>query len=120
MIAQLILSALLLVMIAYAFVAARRTPLLGPAIGVAALVGLVFVWWPQGTNDVAHAVGIGRGADLILYLWVILSMLVSLNLHLRVKTQAGQITELARAIALLEARQDSQGENTRVPAGRSH
>lgn len=109
MIAQFLLSALLLVMIAYAFVGARRTLLLGPAIAIPALFGLSLVWWPQAANDLAHLVGIGRGADLILYLWVILSMLVSLNLHLRIKTQADLTTKLARALALLEARDGAKG-----------
>ena len=91
-------------MLAYALVAARRTRLLGAMIGLAALAGLYFVWWPQSANQLAHAVGIGRGADLVLYVWVVLSMLVALNLHLRLKAQAELATRLARALALLEAR----------------
>jgi hypothetical protein len=103
-IAQIVLSTLLIVMIAYGFVAARRTPLLGPVIGLSALTGLYFVWQPERANELASLVGIGRGADLILYLWIVLSMLVGINLHVRLKTQAELTTRLARALALLEAR----------------
>ena len=104
MIAQLVLSALLVAMLAYAVIAARRTRFVSTLIGLAALAGLYFVWQPDSANELANWVGIGRGADLVLYVWVVLSMLVGLNLHLRLRTQADQITRLARALALLEAR----------------
>jgi hypothetical protein len=105
-IAQLVLTLLLGGMLAYAFVAARRTRLLGAAIALASLAGIFFVWSPQSANDLAHDVGIGRGADLVLYLWVVLSMLVALNLHLRLKTQAELTTRLARALALRDSRKE--------------
>jgi small membrane protein len=34
------------------------------AIGAA---GLFFVWMPEQANDLAYLLGVGRGADLILY-----------------------------------------------------
>lgn len=111
MIAQFLLSALLLGMLAYAGVAARRTRLVAGLIGLAALAGLFFVWSPDAANRLAHDVGIGRGADLVLYVWVILSMLVGLNLHLRLRNQAELTTRLARTLALLEARTDRPGES---------
>ena len=110
MIARLLLSLLLAGVLGYAIVAATRARLVGALIGVAALAGLYFVWWPDVTNRIAHAVGIGRGADLMLYLWVVISMLVALNLHLRLKAQREVTTELARAMALLEARTSGRGD----------
>ena len=68
---------------------------------------IYFVWQPDRANELAHDVGIGRGADLVLYVWVVLTMLVGLNLHLRLRTQAIRTTELARALALLEAERGS-------------
>lgn len=112
MIAQFVLSALLVGMLVYAVIAARRTRFVSTLIGLAALAGLCFVWQPDSANELANAVGIGRGADLVLYVWVVLSMLVGLNLHLRLRTQADQVTRLARALAILEARKarDDVGE----------
>lgn len=111
MIAQLLLSALLVGMLAYAVIAARRTRLLATLIGFSAVAGIYFVWQPDAANDLAHAVGIGRGADLVLYIWVVLSMLIGLNLHLRLRTQADQTTRLARALALLEARKAESSDS---------
>lgn len=107
-IAQLLLSALLIAMIAYAAVAARRARLVATLIGLAALGGIYLIWSPATANWLAHEVGIGRGADLVLYLWVVLSMLVGLNLHLRLRTQAELTTRLARALALAEARRGGE------------
>jgi hypothetical protein len=112
MIAQSVLSALLLGMLGYALIAARRTRFVSTLIGLAALAGLYFVWQPNSANELANWVGIGRGADLVLYVWVVLSMLVGLNLHLRLRTQADQTTRLARALALLEARKASGDETS--------
>lgn len=112
MIAQLVLSVLLVGMLGYAVIAARRTRFVSALIGLAALAGLYFVWQPDSANRLANDVGIGRGADLILYVWVILSMLVGLNLHLRLRTQAEQTTRLARALAILEARKGQRDEES--------
>lgn len=103
MIGRLLLSALLLAMLGYALIAARRAPLVATLIGLAASAGIYFVWRPEAANQLAHMIGIGRGADLVLYIWVILSMLVVLNLHLRLRAQAELATRLARHLALLEA-----------------
>jgi hypothetical protein len=65
-----------------------------------AIAGLFFVWVPSATTYVAELVGIGRGADLIFYLWVCISLILLLNLHLKLRTQQEMITQLARAIAL--------------------
>jgi hypothetical protein len=111
-IAQLVLSGLLVGMLAYAVIAARRTRFVSTLIGLAALAGLYFVWQPDSANRLANDVGIGRGADLILYVWVILSMLVGLNLHLRLRTQAEQTTRLARTLAILEARKANDEANS--------
>ena len=51
-------------------------------------------------HAVAELVGIGRGVDLILYIWVCISLIVLLNLHLKLRTQTELITKLARTIAL--------------------
>ena len=59
----------------------------------------------------ADLVGVGRGADLILYLWVLISLLILFNLHLKLRSQMELITELAREVALLRtelSRQDKQ------------
>ena len=103
MIAQALLSILLCSVLVYAGVEYRRSPAVGlMAIGTS-LAGLYFVWVPSHSTLVAEFVGVGRGADLILYLWVCISLIVLLNLHLKLRTQHESITKLARTIAIANA-----------------
>ena len=100
MIAQAILSLLLSGVLVYAWAEYRRSPVVASLSVAVSLAGLFFVWVPSESTRVAEFVGIGRGADLILYLWVCISLIVLLNLHLKLRTQQDRITRLARAIAL--------------------
>ena len=100
MIAQAILSLLLSGVLVYAWAEYRRSPVVASLSVAVSLAALFFVWVPSESTRVAEFVGIGRGADLILYLWVCISLIVLLNLHLKLRTQQDMITRLARAIAL--------------------
>jgi len=70
---------------------------------VVAGAGIYFVWVPEHSTQLAELVGIGRGVDLILYIWVCISLIVLLNLHLKLLTQTELITTLARKIAIADA-----------------
>ena len=70
---------------------------------LAACGGLYFVWFPSHATILAELAGIGRGVDLILYVWVVISLLIVLNLHLKLRAQMELITALAREIAIVKA-----------------
>ena len=103
MIAQAILSLLLCSVLVYSWAEYRRSPAVAMLSFIASLAGLYFVWMPLHSTHVAEFIGIGRGADLIMYLWVCISLIVLLNLHLKLRSQHEVITALARAIALANA-----------------
>jgi hypothetical protein len=111
MIAQIFFSLLLCTVFLYAWIEYRRSPVVAVLSSVVALAGLYFVWVPSHSTWLAEFVGIGRGVDLILYTWVGISLIVILNLHLKLRTQLELITVLARKIALLEP----AAPPTRVP-----
>jgi hypothetical protein len=100
MIAQIFFSLLLCPVFLYAWIEYRRSPVVAILSSVVALAGLYFVWVPSHSTWLAEFVGIGRGVDLILYTWVGISLIVILNLHLKLRTQLELITVLARTIAL--------------------
>src|SRR6186997_1009621 len=108
MIGQLILSALLAAILLYAWTEYRRSPAVAFLTVAIATSGLYFVWMPDHSTKLAEMVGIGRGVDLILYVWVCISLVVLLNLHLKLRTQTELITTLARKIAIT----DAQSRNT--------
>lgn len=103
MIAQLILSVLLAAILLYAWTEYRRSPAVALLTLLVATAGLYFVWFPEHSTQLAELVGVGRGVDLILYTWVCLSLIVLLNLHLKLRTQTELITTLARKIAIADA-----------------
>lgn len=81
----------------------RRSPTVAILAAFVAMVGLYFVWFPAHSTRLAALVGIGRGADLILYIWVCISVIVILNVHLKLRTQMELLTILARKVALADA-----------------
>jgi hypothetical protein len=103
MIAQLVLSVLLFGVLFYAWMEYRRSPLVGLLAWAAALVGLYFVWVPAHATRLAELAGVGRGVDLIIYVWVVISLLMLLNLHLKLRAQLDLITVLARQLAISNA-----------------
>jgi len=116
MIAQALLSVLLGGVLVYAWAEYRRSPLVGALSIVAGLAGLYFVWMPSHSTLVAEFVGIGRGVDLILYLWVCISLTVMLNLHLKLRAQQETITKLARSIATANVVEAAQATPAAVTA----
>ena len=103
MMIQLLLTAALLLVFVYAFIQHAGKRLLRIGIYVLCCAGFFMVWLPGATTEFAHAVGVGRGTDLITYLWIMLSFMVAVNLH--VKLTEGQIltTHLARWLAIEHA-----------------
>src|SRR5690348_14223921 len=85
MIFQLILSTALFTVIVYSYGQRNNSLLVSSFAFLAALIGFYFTWLPSHANLVAAAVGVGRGADLIFYLWVIISLILLLNVHLKLR-----------------------------------
>ncbi|PZR26209.1 MAG: DUF2304 domain-containing protein [Citrobacter freundii] len=68
------------------------------------LVGaaLVFVLFPDLTSTLAHRLGVGRGADLVFYLSIVIFWFVILKLYARIRRLESTVTELIRKDALKE------------------
>jgi hypothetical protein len=71
---------------------------------LAMIVGAFFIAFPHRATALAHIVGIGRGADFLLYPIVIWLVRDSLLLRRQRLEDAERITHLARALALVETR----------------
>ena len=83
------------------------------------LVFWLFFWliaeavaiYPDLSIQFAHAVGIGRGTDLVTYISLALLFFLSFNLLTKVEKQKKEITKLTRKISLLE----KGNENVKFP-----
>lgn len=71
---------------------------------VSLVAGVVMVLWPGLLSALAQLVGIGRGADLLFYLAIVAGLLYVVNEYKRSVQQARTVTQLARELALTEAR----------------
>jgi hypothetical protein len=60
----------------------------------------VTVAWPEVTAIVANALGIGRGADLLLYCSVIVMMVGFLMIYARLRAVRRDVTLLVRRLAI--------------------
>jgi hypothetical protein len=116
MIAQLILTTLLSAVALYAYHERKRAPAVSTLSLTAALAGVYLVWVPAHASVLADWAGVGRGVDLIMYIWVVISLLVLLNLHLKLRAQLELITTLARHIAIAGAAERSP-TNSSASAG---
>jgi small membrane protein len=96
-------------------VAAQRTSSRFIQLAVLAViaVGVYFVWAPERANDLAAAVGVSRGADLLFYLWVIITLALIMFMYFKIQRLAQRVTRLSRAIALSHPRRPTRdGESS--------
>jgi len=97
---KFILTIGLLLIFVYAVLQRDRIRLLTTVIALSVLPGLGIVWFPEAATVFANAIGVGRGADLIFYLWILVSAGVMMIMHVQLKAQEQRITLLAREIAI--------------------
>jgi small membrane protein len=68
------------------------------------LTGGLFVVNPELTNRLANWLGVGRGADLLLYFSIVGFSFLFLLFYSKIKNLEAKITELTRNQALLETK----------------
>ena len=107
------LTLLLLGLIVYAWLQKKDFPLVGRVLPLVCMGGLYVAWFPDKTSDVAEWVGIGRGVDLMLYVWMLASGMLILVLHLKLVSHERRLTDLARYVAIANAQVPST--NAQVP-----
>lgn len=73
------------------------------ALCLLAVAMVIAVLFPNLTNLLANAVGVGRGADLLLYLFVLAFIGYVVNNYLHQQKEREVLHRLARRLALYEA-----------------
>src|ERR1700719_1714286 len=66
-------------------------------------MGVLFVINPDLTTRIARSVGVGRGTDLLLYLFCLPSLTMFLKLYKKHRSAEEKLTQVARQVALLGA-----------------
>jgi hypothetical protein len=70
--------------------------------------GVVAVLFPDLTNEVAELVGVGRGADLITYVAIVLTMFVLVHYYTKFVELQRQLTQVTRELAIFRAEVEEQ------------
>jgi len=103
MMIQILLSTMLAVVAVYALGQKRVWWPIRFAFLTCIAVGFVFVWFPDWTNVVAAMMGVTRGADLLFYIWIVLSFGVVFFLYLKLVHVQRALTEVVRLLAIEHA-----------------
>lgn len=80
--------------------ATRREAFLWSLVWLAAGVAVI---WPDITDAIAKRLGIGRGADLVLYSAVVVMMVGFLMIYMRLRHLRREMTLLVRHLAIRDA-----------------
>jgi hypothetical protein len=67
------------------------------------LTAIGFILWPELTNKIANGLGVGRGADLVYYVCILLFSFALLKLYSRMRRLEQEFTKLVREDALKKA-----------------
>jgi hypothetical protein len=86
------------------YLAYFRSKLSDRLIGLLLMLSAWFsILFPEFTTVVAHVLGVGRGVDLIFYLFGLFTLFALILLFTSVRTQSAQLTELIRHLAIRDA-----------------
>ena len=100
---QILLVTAVVLVAVYFFVRLRNSVL--DILLLIALVSaaVIFIFFPDATNRIAHRLGVGRGADLVFYLSIVIFWFVILKLYVRIRSLEKIVTEVVRKDAIKEA-----------------
>lgn len=101
MIIQVLLTLGVMGVLLYALAHRRQAPAVAAFISAGSILGCFLVWSPGHASGLAQAVGVGRGADLIFYLWIVISAAIMANLHIKLRAANAELTALVRHVALI-------------------
>jgi hypothetical protein len=96
------------------FLRRNRLPFHIMTVFVLLAVGAAAVILPESTNDIAHAVGVGRGADLVMYVSIVAILFVLVHYYTKFVELQQQITTLTRELAIARATAAADDEATRA------
>ncbi|HYE53957.1 MAG TPA: DUF2304 domain-containing protein [Chitinophagaceae bacterium] len=80
-------------------------------VAVILAAGIFMVVFPDLTNRLAATLGVGRGADLVFYLFIVGFCYLILMLYAKIRKLEQQLAELARKQALHDVQTQSTGKS---------
>ena len=100
---QVLLTICIALIAIYMYIRLRSTIFDIILIALFFLAGTFFVLFPDTTNDIAHFVGVSKGANLFLYTAILFLFFLILKLYSRLRRVEEKFTEFVRNKSLEEA-----------------
>ncbi len=72
---------------------------------------LAAVVYPKNTDRIAQLVGVGRGADLLVYISILILFFIVFKIFVKLEKIDADITKIIRKIALDEGKRKEDGSN---------
>jgi hypothetical protein len=73
------------------------------------------VLFPEQTDDIANYVGVGRGVDLITYIFEVAALFTLVHYYTKFVEQQRQLTELTREMAILRGEVERSRSGSDAP-----
>ena len=67
------------------------------------LIVLIVFWYPESTNYLASSLNIGRGADLIIYIAILIMFYMMFKMYLKMDKLNSDITKVVRKVGIEKA-----------------
>jgi hypothetical protein len=90
----------------FIFLRRNRLPIHIMTVFLLIAAGAAAVVFPELTQDAADLVGVGRGADLVMYLAIVSVMFVLMHYYTKFVELQRQLTDVTRELAILRAEVD--------------
>ena len=103
MIVQILLTLGFFILALCGWLRMGRVRFFASILAVICLIGIYFIWVPENLTHVANLLGVGRGADLLLYIFLTYVMFEFLVIRIRDKENSELLTKLVRRLAIKEA-----------------
>ena len=110
---QIILFSGLLIISIYVYRRFRNSIADAIVIAIFILGGIIFILFPELTTQLAHALGVGRGADLIFYLCILFFFFIVLKLYARIRKLEQMITGIIRENSIASAKKMKEDNMTK-------
>ncbi len=81
--------------------------------------GILFILFPDSTTRIANMVGVVRGADLVIYVFMVTFIYLMILLYTKILHLELQQTEIIRSLALFQAKSPADHEETNAKSGSS-
>ena len=100
---QIILTIGIMLIAVYMYLRLRSSLFDVILIAIFFAVGIFFIFFPETTTEIAHWVGVSRGADLLSYSGILFLFFLILKLYSRLRRVEQKFTELVRNKSIEEA-----------------